>query len=358
MSGDDEGDYMSVSTDGYTEGEAPMDSHDEEIFDGHTPGLVTTLHEQAAAIAKMFTTGIQYEDDEQVDIFHDGVEGDESSDSEMSATFEELEDPELVTKVIRIPASEHDEDDEYMGEEFDDQQDPWDDEDLDSESGSGDGEAESPASDSSSTEVPPRGPKTFAELKKHKFELSDYKVDATSWQSSYHTSWQSYLDRQKWELKELEEAKAWIEVRIPQLVARIVEREEKLDGYKAEFEKSLNDSGISSTLFAEYEAFCDSLNPKFGQRGGFSVTSTEDHAYSYVAYDPKLELFKDCVEMPYNGCNFRCEASSEDVYSHTQKKNVSEYVVEFWPIEGPDPSDDDATWGTVYVSLLPFIQRE
>lgn len=68
-------------------------------------------------------------------------------------------------------------------------------------------------------------------------------------------------------------------------------------------------SDVWSELRREYAAFMESLEPRFGSRGGWSVTCFGDHGGSYVGYDPDLELFRQSAEMPLGSCNFRCEAS-------------------------------------------------
>jgi len=88
-----------------------------------------------------------------------------------------------------------------------------------------------------------------------------------------------------------------------------------------EISASLEYSGLSKELYDLYMAFCGSLDPEFGQRGGFSIICNTNHKSSYIKYDPEFAIFKDCIEMPYDHCNFRCEASVE--------KDFGDYVVEF-----------------------------
>lgn len=112
------------------------------------------------------------------------------------------------------------------------------------------------------------------------------------------------------------------------------------------------DAGISQQLFDAYEEFCTSLEPEFGQRGGFSITcfGQQKKIKKYTRYDPQYELFKQNVEMPYAYCNFRCEPSS--VPSLTEE-DTEEDIVEFWPIPSPEPrSGRELTWGDQYVSLI------
>ncbi|KUI55781.1 hypothetical protein VP1G_03224 [Cytospora mali] len=105
-------------------------------------------------------------------------------------------------------------------------------------------------------------------------------------------------------------------------------------------------AGISDELWQEYEAFCESLEPKFGSRGGWSVTCYEDHEGSYVKYDRHLNLFVQSAEMPLGACNLRCEASVIESY------HKREYVVEFWPLASPEPlTEGETTWGQQYPNL-------
>jgi len=156
-------------------------------------------------------------------------------------------------------------------------------------------------------------------------------------------------DRLRWNLLSLEETKTRIELEIVQLRARIEAFEDLKTSKEDKFISSLENSGIPRVLYEEYEAFCESLNPPFGQRGGISVTCHAPHGGSYVAYDPEFLIFKECIEMPYNCCNFRCEAGHE---------KVNGYVVEFWPIKPPEPlTGEESTWGEQYPDLYSLAME-
>lgn len=127
-------------------------------------------------------------------------------------------------------------------------------------------------------------------------------------------------------------------------------REIVRDAHEA-FSKTRNAAGIFKDLWEEYEAFCESLAPKFGSRGGWSITCFYNHNGSYLQSDPDLELFLQSAEMPLRGCNFRCEA--------TTVKNMgrTEYVVEFWPLANLEPRTTARgkvarTWERQYVSEI------
>lgn len=113
---------------------------------------------------------------------------------------------------------------------------------------------------------------------------------------------------------------------------------------------SLFDSAMSEQLYAEYEAFCASLEPEFGQRGGFSIDAFEDYTAGgdSLAYDPGLSTFKECAEdeMPYEDCNYRVEAQT---YGKRWPCEVCE--IQFWPIKSPERREEGiTTWGEQYVS--------
>lgn len=104
-------------------------------------------------------------------------------------------------------------------------------------------------------------------------------------------------------------------------------------------------AGISNELWAEYEAFCESLEPKHSSRDGWSVTCFQNHNNSYFQWDPSLDLFKDTAEMSLGDFNFRCEAAT------VNKNGGTEYVVEFWPLDRLEPRKGTAkTWEQQYVS--------
>lgn len=126
-----------------------------------------------------------------------------------------------------------------------------------------------------------------------------------------------------------------------------------VDEEKAAFQSLRVGQGISDELWAEYEAFCESLEPRFGSRGGWSVTCFEDHEGSYVGYDPDLALLRESSEMSLGACNFRCEASTTTRRNILNNKEHKEHVVEFWPLASPAALDGEENWGDLYVSLMP-----
>lgn len=154
------------------------------------------------------------------------------------------------------------------------------------------------------------------------------------------------LDHEQDRVAELERMRQYIEAGLRTAKARQDKIRAAITNSKSRFSKVCAAAGISDELWREYEAFCESLEPPFGSRGGWSVTCFEDHGGSYVKYDPDLELFVESAEVNLGTCNFRCEASVE-----TTRFGKHEYLVEFWPLAIPEPRiGDENTWGEQYVS--------
>jgi hypothetical protein len=126
--------------------------------------------------------------------------------------------------------------------------------------------------------------------------------------------------------------------------------------FEYEIDTSLKHAGLSQELYNLYLAFCESCDPEFSQRRGFSTTQNADHEISYVDYDPKFAIFKECIEIPYVHCNFRCEALTISKGSRATGKDTpgnEEYVVNFWPLRIPEAlMGSGLTWGEQYVCLI------
>lgn len=157
------------------------------------------------------------------------------------------------------------------------------------------------------------------------------------------------LEHEEGRAAELEEKKRYIEAELEEVKARRDRADEIIQNARVAFSKSLRTSGIRKDLWRAYEAFCESLEPKFGNRGGWSVTCFENHNGSYIQWDPELELLLQSAEMPLGSCNFRCEATTVKAMGRT------EYVVEFWPLANPEPrtvvdTGIARTWKQQYVS--------
>lgn len=349
----------------YTDDEKDIDMDPYDIS-----SRVLERHEHLGEVlALAFPNTIEYEDDEQRDIFDDGLSGDESSDSDISTNYEELTQPDIITRLVFVSGDSVDKDessDSFVDNEPEDAYDSNSDTtsadsiELKGELVGSDGEVSNSSfqlrdiTALARPENPPPAPKTFTDLQKEKYQLL-YHASRSATEYGDHPSWATYgvplvmsldedCDRFRWRLLSLEETKSRIELEIVQLRARIEEFEKLKASKEDKFISSLENSGISESLYEEYEAFCESLNPPFGQRGGFSITCHAPHNGSYVKYDPEFLIFKECIEMPYSHCNFRCEASVEGA------EKAKQYVVEFWPIKPPEPlTGKESTWGEQYV---------
>lgn len=153
------------------------------------------------------------------------------------------------------------------------------------------------------------------------------------------------LEHEEGRAAELEEKIRYVEAELEEVRARRNKPDEIVQNAGATFYRALGAAGIHDGLWKEYEAFCESLEPKFGNRGGWSVTCFENHNGSYVDWDPNLDLFTQTAEMPLESCNFRCEATA------IERMGRMEYVVEFWPLANPEPQTEAArTWEQQYVS--------
>lgn len=154
------------------------------------------------------------------------------------------------------------------------------------------------------------------------------------------------LEHEEGRVTELEEKMKYIEAELEEVRARRDRASEIVRTARTTFSKARAAARIHDDLWKEYEAFCESLEPKFGNRGGWSVTCFEDHYGSYVKWDRSLDLFMQSAEMPLGSCNFRCEATAVE-----RKGRRTEYVVEFWPLASPQPRSEIArTWRHQYVS--------
>lgn len=153
------------------------------------------------------------------------------------------------------------------------------------------------------------------------------------------------LEHEEGRAAELEEKMRYIEAELEEVRARRDRAHEIVRKACTAFSKARSTAGIQPLLWKEYEAFCESLEPKYGNRGGWSVTCFQNHNGSYLQWDPELELFLQSAEMPLGSCNFRCEATT------VKKMGRTEYVVEFWPLPNPEPCTESArTWRQQYVS--------
>ncbi|KAL1873570.1 hypothetical protein Daus18300_003937 [Diaporthe australafricana] len=154
------------------------------------------------------------------------------------------------------------------------------------------------------------------------------------------------LEHEEARAAELEEHPRYIEAELQEVKERKNMTEDVVASARADFSSACSKVGINDKLWEEYEAFCESLEPKFGGRGGWSVTCFENHNGSYVLLDSDLDLFVESAEMPLQNCNFRCEATT------VKNGGRTEYVVDFWPLHSLEPRTETATtWEEQYIPV-------
>jgi len=209
--------------------------------------------------------------------------------------------------------------------------------------------------------------KTFAEIRDQKYELLYQKSEAALGGKDYpfEATVSPLLDHPVISLAEdadvircnilgLQEKQGRIQQELEDMYLALKTAEAKKHSADNILTAHFAAAGISPELYDAYEAFCDSLDPECGQRGGFDITCYRDHEGTYIRYEPGLALFKQSLETPYSTCNFRSEASVEEAWwgpGGPAKEYV--YVVEFWPLKSPEPLHGTATtWGEQYVGSL------
>lgn len=185
-------------------------------------------------------------------------------------------------------------------------------------------------------------------------------------------------------MKELKEVRKEIDREMSFIEQKLNEEVKAKEEAEETIARSYGSSRTSSELYQAFGSFCLSLEPQFGLRSGFSIGCHADHRGFYLEYGSQFEIFKKCIQEPYDKVHFRSEDSEkygpeiqilkemiigpgkfetefeelkdymrsyDRFYSHP--KGSEEYVVEFWSIEGSDPQTDSATWGEKYVSDEP-----
>jgi hypothetical protein len=271
---------------------------------------------------------MEYETDHGRDMFDDGLSDDESVDSDASTNYEELTEPDIITRLIKVPTTAADnktiaEDSVEEGSEY-------------ISSDEGDSDASEGVADSAPAAVEPDATMTedvAASIPQRR------SLSALLKQDKELSKLLESRDRTLWHLKSIQEQIRQLEAELPIAEACLAEDDKLCESKQYLNEADLEESGISSDLFDAYQNFCESLHPEYGLRDGFSIRCNTPHNGSYVQYDPEFQIFKDCVEMPYDKCNFRCEASLGA-------------IVEFYPIKCPEGLNGEVTWGEQHVSRL------
>jgi hypothetical protein len=301
---------------------------------------IDTHHDMAKAIAFTYNEDdMEYEADNGRHMFDDGLSDDESVDSDASTNYEELTEPDIITRLIRISDSATS--DESVAEDIVEEASEYvctsEEEDSDELEHTVSAPIEQDATMGDETPAPAPQRRNLSELHKQQTALSRCMENR---------------DRTLWHLKSIQEQIRQLELELPIAEAALEQTEESVEAKQSQNEAELQASGISTELFEAYQDFCESLHPEFGLREGFSIECNAPHNDSYVQYDPEFEIFKDCVEIPYNNCNFRCEASSLRVPEFPSRPLAyrSVAVVEFYPIKCPEGLNGEVTWGELYVS--------
>jgi hypothetical protein len=307
-----------------SESNVPDAEESVEVVHGGRPTNTYTMGE---AISLAFPSDMIHEDDEERDMFDDGLSDTSSSESDMSSNYEELAESGTIPSVRYLTISESGGQDDVSAYDDSGENDEYGNSVVSSDSEYNDDDSETETNDDTSlsvthssagiiqeaAEMPLPEARTFSELRRFVTK------DLVGTENKEHA-------RLRWEQLALEEQKRRIEEEMLEVEKKLAASEIAMNAKENEMRATLEASGISFELFQEYESFCESLEPKFGQREGFSITCDADHSGSYILYDPQFELFKEFVEMPLNACNFRCEAS---IYTSV---NEYENIVEFWPI--------------------------
>lgn len=282
---------------------------------------------------------MDYDDDEVNDVFNDGLSGDDDSvyDSDVSSNYEELTEPDLrvVERIVSVPIEEN----VHSAEEESEGDDTYNDEDTDMED---DVKSESSAIAAVPDDISGAGlqnvepspePRTIDQLQQDDIILQRLTKDR---------------DLANWKVHELQEAIRRLEAEIPIAQKNLDDTEEIVLNKEKSMFGLLERSGLTPELYEEYKAFCESLQPEFGLRDGFSITCDQPHQGSYILYDPEFAIFKREVELDYNSFNWRCEASVSSWFRSTEQ------VVEFWPLKPREAfGSGNQSWGRLYVRNNP-----
>ena len=282
------------------------------------------------AIATAFPVDMDsdYDINDERNTFDDGLEDDDSEDSDASTSYEELTEPDIRLRVVDVPREDEEKDSSHSDDSADETYVHTSEE--ESEEEVEEGEIPGDAEQSSNTPLVARViqvpvSKSLDELQKA--VIGQKRLEEVR-------------DHRLWQLAELQEALRHIQSQIPQAEEDIQTAEASLIARQTDSIANIVASGISTELFQAYEDFCEDLHPEYGLRDGFSILCDQAHFGSYYGYDPVFQIFKDNVETDYETCNFRCEAKLER----------NENIIEFWPIQCPEPrTGSEITWGQQYV---------
>lgn len=68
--------------------------------------IVDNSVDMGEAIAFVFPDPVEHDVNDDEDMFDDGLDGDESEDSDASTNYEELTEPDVVLTVVEVPAED------------------------------------------------------------------------------------------------------------------------------------------------------------------------------------------------------------------------------------------------------------
>ena len=114
--------------------------------------------------------------------------------------------------------------------------------------------------------IPQSPKKTFAQLQEQCYQL----LYQEYW-GPHKISLERGCDNIRWKLLELEEMKKRIDEDIASYEEWLGNAEKEKAAAEDKVEAIFEHSGISMELYTAYEAFCESLDPQYGQREGFSI---------------------------------------------------------------------------------------
>ncbi|KAE8446264.1 hypothetical protein EG329_012350 [Mollisiaceae sp. DMI_Dod_QoI] len=311
------------------------DSHDEDEDEDSDIDYDERISEQGAcdgqpintpigmgeAIAFCFPNGLDFYLGEDGHMFDDGLDGDETDDSEATTNYEELTEPDIVLTVVEVSEEEdvkmvgedsgsEETDDDSYATSADSEELNVDDNNVDK--GLSPMQVDPPTTKATPALAPSAAPTLSSLSQLLKIDLEAKELEKTR-------------DADLWKLLGLQEALRAIERQIPEVEADLRASEAAVISNETKKVANIISCGLSSELYEAYSDFCASLHPEFGLREGFSITCHEPHNCSYFTYDPEFEGYADQATLN---------------------------VVEFWPVRSPEPQTGfESTWGEQYPLL-------
>jgi hypothetical protein len=273
---EDDSDLNMSSTNNYSsEDGGEGDGRDIDI-----PQRPQRCEELGELLGLAFQNRVEYDDDEERDIFDDGLtDEDHESDTDISTNYEELTEPDVIQRVVYVPQSptttttttdddcETESGSNYSSSLYDSTPEADDDHiDLaaDGEPSASEAREDKDIGAVASTAMEKALEKSFLEL------LQDPNVHKLS-------QFEKDLELEKWRFLGLEEMKRNIDEELTAALERQQSLEENIMTTESDLDAAREASGISKDLWEAYEAFCESMEPQFGSREGWSITCFSDH---------------------------------------------------------------------------------